>query len=206
MADELDEHGLPIWGAPERNKGPILEQLVRVLPSPGGTFLEIGSATGQHLAHFAAHLPHYRFLPSDYDPTHLRTLERRRVVLGLANVEAPLALDVTESVWPLGEVDVVYSANMVHIAPWEAAVGLFDGAARHLRHGGLLLTYGPYKLAGRHTAESNERFDASLRERNAAWGVRDVDDLSELASARRIELVESTAMPANNFFLVWQKR
>jgi hypothetical protein len=95
---------------------------------------------------------------------------------------------------------------MVHIAPWAAAVGLFEGAARHLRQGGLLLTYGPYKMGGQHTAESNERFDASLRERNAAWGVRDVDDLAVLANARRIELVERTAMPANNFFLVWQKR
>jgi SAM-dependent methyltransferase len=203
--DELDEHGLPLWGAPERNKGPILEQLVRVLPASGGTFLEIGSATGQHLAHFATHLPDYRFLPSDCDPAHLRTLERRCVVLGLTNVEAPRLLDVTEPAWPINDVDVVYSANMVHIAPWAAAVGLFDGAARHLRRGGLLLTYGPFKVAGRHTAESNERFDASLRERNPAWGVRDVDDLIDLGKARRIELVERTAMPANNFFLVWQK-
>jgi SAM-dependent methyltransferase len=204
--DELDEHGLPIWGAPERNKGPILEQLVRVLPASGGTFLEIGSATGQHLAHFAAHFPNYRFLPSDYDAAHLATLERRRSVLGLSNIDAPLALDVTAPVWPVDVVDVVYSANMVHIAPWSAAIGLFDGAARHLGADGLLLTYGPYKVAGRHTAESNERFDASLRERNPEWGVRDLDDLIELGHARSIELALREAMPANNFFLVWRKR
>lgn len=205
MNDELDEYGLPLWGAPERNKGPLLEQLLRVLPPEGGTLLEVGSATGQHVAHFAAHLPAYHFQPTDYEPQHLVTLERRRAVLGLPNVAAPFRLDVTEHPWPVERVDVVYSANMVHIAPLAAAFGLFEGSGRCLGSGGLLLTYGPYKVSGRHTAPSNERFDASLRQRNPAWGVRDVDELVSMAAPHGLALVERVAMPSNNFFLVWKK-
>ncbi len=205
VADEYDEHGLPIWPAPERNKAPILEQLVRVLPKSGGRVLEIASGSGQHATWFAEHLPAWTWLPSDVDEEHLTVLERRRQVSALSNLESPIRLNVESHEWHVGTVQAVYCANMVHIAPLSAAEGLFTGAGRVLERGGLLLTYGPYMLAGSHTSESNERFDASLRARDSAWGVRDLDVLEQIAHGADIALEERVVMPANNFFVVWRK-
>lgn len=205
MNEHLDASGLPIWAAPERNKGPILEQLQRILPRTPGIFLEIASGTGQHLAHFAAALPDWIFQPSDIDPEHLRTLEQRRLALGLGSVRAPLALDVCAPVWPELSCDVIYCANMIHIAPWAASVGLFRFAELHLSVGQLLLTYGPYKIAGEHVAESNARFDESLRARNPEWGVRDLSALEEESARFGIRLRESFQLPANNFLIVWER-
>src|SRR5262249_23754523 len=155
--------------AAERNKQPILEQLVRVLPKSGGTLLEIASGTGQHVAYFAAHLPAWTFQPSEIDEELFSVLERRRQAAKLSNLLAPIVIDTTSRDWKVDSVEAIYSANMVHIAPWAAAEGLFAGAGRVLASRGLLLTYGPYMLSGRHTSESNERFDASLRSRNGSW-------------------------------------
>lgn len=107
--------------------------------------------------------------------------------------------------WPLSRADVIYNANMIHIAPFDAAVGLFRGAGRLLPAHGMLFTYGPYKFGGKHTAESNASFDQSLRSRNLSWGVRDVDELEKLAARCGMQLSERVPMPANNFSLVWKK-
>lgn len=205
MADETDEHGLPLWPAAERNKQPILERLLEVVSGGGGTWFEIAAATGQHAVHFAPHFPGYSYIPSDYDEKHLATLIKRQVVAQIENLKPPVRLDVTEDVWPFEKADVIYNANMVHIAPWEVAIGLFRGAGRLLSAGKMLITYGPYKFDGRHTSESNERFDASLRGRDSAWGVRDVEDLKKLAEPVGLVCREPIPMPANNFLLVWDK-
>lgn len=205
MVDALDELGLPLWPAAERNKQPIADVLVRLLSGRRGTMLEVASGTGQHLVFFAATLPSWTFTPSDCDLDNLATLRRRVEAAGLPNLTAPVELDATSEAWPVQAVDGVYCANMVHIAPFEAAVGLFRGAGRVLPARGLLVTYGPYKVSGKHTADSNAAFDQSLRARNPSWGVRDVEELEPLAQAAGLRLTERIAMPANNSTLVWTK-
>jgi hypothetical protein len=192
------------WAAPERNKVPILDVLRRVLP-PRGTVLEVASATGQHIAHFAAELPDLLWLPSDFTEEHLRNLVARRNHVGLENLLAPIHLDVTELPWPVSTVDAVYNANMVHISPWQVTLGLFQGAARVLSSNAPLITYGPYAFDGKHVSDSNAAFDESLRARNPEWGVRDVRDLERVARESGFALEESVAMPANNFTLVWRR-
>jgi SAM-dependent methyltransferase len=205
MAEPLDGLGLPSWPAAERNKQPIVEVLQRLLPSAGGTLLEVASGTGQHAAHFARHLAAWTVQPSDCDPEHLAVLERRAVLEGLPNLRAPVVLDVTQDTVPPLLTDAIYCANMLHIAPWNASLGLFRVAAALLRSGQPLVTYGPYNFAGTFTSESNRQFDASLRERNADWGVRDVDELSPVAEAAGFSLEQTIAMPANNFILSWRR-
>lgn len=205
-ADNRDEHGLPSWPAAERNKQPILEALQSVLPARG-LLLEVASGTGQHAAHFVAGLTDWIIQPSDCDPEHLQTLQRRVALARNERLRPPLALDVLDlrDVPPALQPTAIYCANMVHIAPFAACVGLFTLADRLLDEGGLLLTYGPYSRHGRHTADSNARFDESLKARNPAWGVRDVDELSAVGRERRLELVETRVLPANNLLLVWRR-
>ena len=199
------DNPLPIWAAAERNKQPIAHELCRLFARPG-LLLEIGSATGQHASHFCEQLPHLQIQPSDYDAEHLETL-RKRVALGQwPRLLPPLQIDVCETPWPIAAADYVFSANMMHIAPWAASVGLFRGCSTILAAGGLLVTYGPYKLGGQHTAASNESFDLSLRARNADWGVREVNDLVALGAPLGLELVERLSLPANNQMLVFKKR
>lgn len=205
MTDGSDEYGLPVWPAPERNKQPILERLLEVVPPGGGIWLEIAAATGQHAVHFAPHFSSYVYQPSDVDEKHLATLIKRQLVSKIINLRPPVRLDVTDEVWPIKRADVIYCANMIHIAPWEVSMGLFRWAGRLLARGKLLITYGPYMFDGQHTSESNEQFDASLKGRNPAWGVRDVNALDKLAHASGLVRRDAISMPANNFLLVWDK-
>jgi SAM-dependent methyltransferase len=194
------------WPAPERNKVPILEVLQRVLPPAGGRLLEVASGTGQHAAFFAASLPSWTWLPSDVDPENLASIEAHRAQTGLSNLLAPLALDVREPQWETGTLDALFNANMIHISPWDVCEGLLVGAARHLRPAGLLVMYGPYRIAGEHTAESNREFDASLRARDARWGVRDLERVTALAEELGLRFRERVAMPANNQCLVLERQ
>jgi hypothetical protein len=202
-SDPVDEHGLPSWPAAERNKQPILEVLERVLPERG-KLLEVASGTGQHAHHFALGLPGWTVQPSDFDPDHLETLRRRTALIANERLLPPVALDVTADP-PALDPTAIYCANMVHISPWSACLGLFRLADRLLPEDGLLVTYGPYSIHGVHTAESNARFDQSLRERNPEWGVRDLDSLTEVARPHRLRLAETHEMPANNLLLVWRR-
>lgn len=205
MADSIDEHGLVLWPAPERNKQPILEQLQRVLGASDGLLLEVASATGQHAVHFVRHLPGWTIQPSDYDSDYLETLRRRVELESNPRLLLPVELDVTQPVWPIPRADAIYNANMVHIAPWSVAEGLFHGAGTLLEAGAPLITYGPYQIDGRHTSESNQRFDQSLRDRDPEWGVRDLADLAVLAARHGLRERERVAMPSNNFLIVWEK-
>jgi hypothetical protein len=202
MSDGADEHGLPLWPAAERNKQPISELLRVVLPDEG-FLLEIASGTGQHAAHLAGALPGWTIQPSERDPELLDVLHRRVAFTANPRLLPPIELDVTIGT-PTVEPTAIYCANMVHIAPWSACIGLFRAASRLLPSSGVLVTYGPYSVHGEHTAESNARFDQSLRERNAEWGVRDVDDLESVARDNRLALAETHSMPANNLLLVWR--
>lgn len=190
--------------ATQRNREPILEVLSRVLP-PGARVLEIASGTGEHVVFFAAALPQTHWQPTDLGDECLDSIAAWRDSVAAANVAPPVRLDVTAEAWPIGTFDAIFSANLVHIAPWQACRGLMRGAGRHLQRGGVLVLYGPFRIDGKHTAASNEAFDADLRMRDPAWGVRDLEAVVEEAEANGLLFEQRVAMPANNQTLVFRK-
>lgn len=189
--------------ATDRNREPILEVLRRVLP-PSGLVLEIASGTGEHAAFFSRALPALRWQPSDPAPEHLTSIRAWAAASGAENIEPPLALDV-ERPWPIERADAILNINMIHIAPLSAAEALFRGAARLLAPGGVLYVYGPYQRDGRHTSESNQRFDERLRAEDPRWGVRDVAEVASLAASAGFAAPEIVPMPANNLSLVFRR-
>lgn len=191
--------------ATERNREPIREVLARALPATG-CVLEIASGTGEHASHFARHFPELLFQPSDPDAASRASIEARRQHEALPNLAPPLEIDVMRASWwrGLDPVDAILCINMIHIAPWRAAEGLVEGAAALLRADAPLILYGPYRREGQHTADSNAVFDANLRRRDAAWGVRDLEDVEALAASHGFLQDEVVGMPANNLTLVWR--
>lgn len=190
--------------AAARNAAPIAELLTRVLP-PSGLVLEIASGSGEHAAHFARALPALVWQPSDPDEAARRSIVAHANAAGLANIRSPLAIDATRQPWPVTRVDAVVAINMIHIAPWDATIGLMAGAEAALAEGGVLYLYGPFREDGAHTAPSNAAFDSSLRARNASWGVRDIEAVTAAGRAHDLHLVERIAMPANNLSLIFHR-
>lgn len=191
--------------AAERNKEPIGDELQRLLP-PRGRVLEIASGTGQHAVHFALRLPGILWQPSDRGAEDIAQLEARRTGSGLANLLPAVELDVLQDPWPVhGPFDAVVCINMIHISPWSATLALLRGAARHLLDQGVLLLYGPFQEQGRHTAASNAAFDATLRERNPAWGVRELEVVAHVAAEHGLMQHEVVRMPANNLCVVFRR-
>lgn len=190
--------------AAERNKQPILTVLRRVLPR-NGLVLEIASGTGQHAVFFSEHMPSLDWQPTDPSEEALQSIDAWVSEVRRDNLKPPVPLDVGSPTWPVESADAVLCINMIHIAPWTAAEALFDGASRILGSGHPLITYGPYSVGGTHTAPSNEAFDASLRSRDPAWGVRDIEELQALGARTGFELTERVDMPANNMTLVWKR-
>jgi hypothetical protein len=190
--------------AAARNRDAIAEVLGAVLPD-SGLVLEVASGTGEHAVHFARLFPHLEWQPSDPETAARDSIESWRVEEGVANLRAPLALDVEEREWPIASADAVLCINMIHISPWEAAEGLFAGAARIVPPGAPLVLYGPYFEEGVATAESNLAFDASLRARNPAWGIRRIEDVDEVAVGNGFARVARAGMPANNLTLVYRR-
>jgi len=190
--------------AAERNKQPILDVLRQLLPEHGSA-LEIASGTGQHIAWFAAHLPHWTWQPTDAQARALDSIAAYVAQQGLSNVHAPLQLDVMA---PHGlpeeaRFDLIYCANMLHISPWATCAALMRGSARHLAPGGRLVTYGPYLEDDVPTSPGNLAFDQSLRMQNPDWGIRLIDDVAQEAARAGLRLSARHAMPANNLLLVW---
>ncbi len=220
MSDTVDEWGLPVWPAPERNKAAILEKLLVHLPdlAPFGDrdtlFLEIGAATGQHMQHFFAPVAAYfeglqaRFVyqPTDVDDQHLVTLTERVRQLNFPGLLAPLRLDAGVAPWPVDSASIIFNANTIHIAPFEVCEGLFAGVGQTLEHHGVFFLYGPFRFEGRHVSTSNQQFDESLRARDDSWGVRDINQLLPLAERAGLALSETITMPANNHLLVFHKK
>jgi SAM-dependent methyltransferase len=175
-----------------------------VLPTEG-VVLEIASGTGQHAAFFGRAMPGVRWQPSDPAPAHLDSIRAWTAAFAAHNVAPPVALDVERWPWPLTNADAIVNINMIHVAPWSAAVALFEGAARVLPPSGVLFLYGPFKRDGRHTAESNQRFDERLRSEDPRFGVRDLEDVQALAATAGFSPPEVVAMPANNLSLVFRR-
>lgn len=188
-----------------RNRDPILTVLRERLPSRG-LVLEIAAGTGEHAVHFARAFPGLMWRPTDPDPTALSSIAAWRTAEGLENLLAPLPLSAAEpGAWPVTQADAVVCINMVHISPWAATEGLLRGAGEVLPKGGVLYLYGPYREAGVPTAPSNEAFDADLKRRNPAWGLRHVGEVATEAAENGLELVARVEMPANNLSLVFEK-
>ncbi len=186
-----------------RNREPILEVLRRVLPRQG-LVLEIASGGGEHAAYFASNLSDVIWQPTDANSEMFESIAAHRAAAGVANLLAPLHLDVTSGQWPVERAEATVCCNMIHISPWAATEGLMAGAGRTLPRGGLLYLYGPYKIDGHHTAPSNQDFDTRLRAQNPLWGVRDLTDVSDLAKLNGLALEETVSMPANNLSVIFR--
>lgn len=185
--------------AAARNVGPIGDVLADWLPV-SGLVLEIASGTGEHALAFASRFPNLDWQPSDPDPEALASIEAWRKG-GPANLLPPMLIDTRSSRWLVESADAVLCINMVHISPWESALGLLDGAGRLLRSGGSLILYGPWVEAAVQTAPSNLAFDQSLRARNSEWGLRRVEDFAAEAEKRGLILADRREMPSNNIML-----
>jgi len=198
-------NGLQVPPAAERNAEPILGVLRRALSPPlfmGRSVLEIAAGSGYHAATFAKALSHLLWQPSDPDAAARQYIAAHVQHANLPNLAPPVALDVSQPVWPVTEIDAVVCINMIHISPWAATLDLLRGA--QALGAKTIVTYGPYSIAGDFLAESNIAFDQSLKQRNPAWGIRDVNDVVQAAAARGFRHEEAVHMPANNLTLIFR--
>jgi len=187
----------------ERNREPILAILRRVFADRADV-LEIGSGTGQHAAYFAPALPHLAWQPSDV-AANLPSIRIWREEAQAPRLLEPIELDVDRP-FPAVKADAVFSANTCHIMSWPQIEKMFAGVGATLPPAGVFVLYGPFHYGGKATSPSNAEFDAWLRGRDPASGVRDFEDLRDLAAGRGLALEEDNAMPANNRLLVFHKR
>jgi len=188
-----------------RNRDPILEILRPALPERG-LVLEIASGTGEHVIHFATALSGLEWQPSDPNPDSRTSIAGWIEAEGLANVRPPIDLDVHNRPWPVAGLAAILCINMIHISPWTATEALMAEAGAQLPSGGLLYLYGPYRQAAVPTAPSNIAFDASLRQRNSDWGLRDLETVVELAAASGLMLERTVTMPANNLSVLLRRK
>lgn len=194
----------PVSEACERNKQPIAEALQTYF-AKAGSVLEIASGTGQHAVYIGAAMPQLEWQCSDLAERH-PGIEAWLDEAGLTNVRPPLTLDVLAADWPAGPFDYVFSANSAHIMAWPAVCAMFRGAGRVLRPGGVFALYGPFNRGGNYTSESNRKFDAALRAEDPAMGLRDLEQLLQLANKSDLRLLTDRMMPANNQLLIFLRQ
>ncbi len=197
----MNAHAKPYSEACEQNKGPILTVLREVFTAPG-LILEIGAGTGQHAVHFARALPHLDWQPTD-QADYLPGIRQWIAEAGLVNLRQPLELNTRSERWPITQAAGVFSANTTQIMDWPAVEGLFRGVGQCLASGGVFCLYGPFNYGGRYTSASNAQFDAWLKLRDPASGIRDFADLNRLARDNGLQLRQDYPMPVNNHTLVW---
>ncbi|WP_245408172.1 DUF938 domain-containing protein [Rhodobium orientis] len=197
-----------------RNRDPILAiaRKVLTLGEPGHA-LEIASGTGQHAVAFAETFPDLVWWPTDAEPAHVESIEAWRRHAGLPNIMPARVLDASARDWtfegddqpPLGNLSAILAINITHIAPFAVTLGILSAAGRYLKPGGALLFYGPFTRGGAHTADSNQRFDASLKAQDPSWGVRDIAEIEAPAARDGLFLAAIHEMPANNFILEFDR-
>ena len=194
--------------ATERNREPIFKVLSETLPQ-NSNILEIASGTGEHAVYFASKLPSCYWIPSDINPLSRSSITAWKQDNAVDNLSLPLFIDVTQDDWQSlvakQEIDSIVNINMIHIAPWQACLGLMKGAGQILPPAGILYLYGPYKRNGEHTAVSNANFDRSLRDRHPQWGVRDLEQVIEVAANANLKLQQVIEMPANNLSVIFSR-
>ncbi|XHU96460.1 MAG: DUF938 domain-containing protein [cyanobacterium endosymbiont of Rhopalodia gibba] len=194
--------------ATQRNRDSIFETLVSVLP-PAGNILEIASGTGEHAVYFSSKLKNYQWIPSEPDAMRQKSIDAWRKFYSSSNCRSSMNIDVLNPTWTEGlknlEIIAIVNINMIHISPWEACLGLIEGAGNLLLSGGILYLYGPYKQRGKHTAPSNQLFDESLSLQNQAWGVRNLEDVIDISQQQELKLMKIVNMPANNLSVIFQK-
>ncbi len=188
-----------------RSRGHILKVLRGVLPEEG-TVLEIASGSGEHAVYFAARFPGLVWQPSDPDPQARASIAAWIAESGLDNLLPPLDLDVLRPAGLPARAHAVLNMNMLHISSWAVCAGLMAVSGGALDAGGPLFLYGPFLVEGRETAPSNLEFDASLRERDPEWGIRQLEDVANLAEAHGLALEHTADMPANNLAVIFRKQ
>jgi hypothetical protein len=198
--------GLRHAPATTRNREPIRQALAELLPARSCTVLEIASGSGEHALWMARSMPQVTWLPSEATPDGLAVINAWRALCPdlAGRVLPPVLIDAARPPWPGAAVDVVFSANLSHIAPWSATLGLIAGAAARLVAGGLLLIYGPFNEGGAFTGPGNAAFDADLRSRNPQWGLREREELDAAALAKGFVIESVRAMPADNRLLAYR--
>jgi len=190
--------------ATARNSEPLAEVLAEELPA-SGLVLEVASGSGEHAVFLARRFPALDWQPSDHDAEALGSVDAWAAEGGCANLRPAIALDAALADWPIAAADAVLCVNMVHISPWDAAVGLFAGAGRLLASDAPLVLYGPFIEPDQESAPSNLAFDQSLKQRNPGWGLRNTADLDALAADNGLRRTARHAMPANNLVLVYRR-
>lgn len=193
----------PYSQACENNKAPILAVIKEVFTQPV-TVLEIGSGTGQHACYFAKELPHLNWQPSDL-AENIAGINAWRIEAQLQNLLPPIILDVTDSMWPSSGIDALFTANTLHIMCWEKVQLLFDRLDNVLNPNAQVCIYGPFNYNGNYTSDSNARFDMWLKDRDPLSGIRNFEDVINLAKNAGLEFINDNAMPANNRLLVFKK-
>ncbi|XP_038208320.1 methyltransferase-like 26 [Zerene cesonia] len=205
-----------IYPAASRNKEPILQVLKRFIlcdvdeiENESPLFLEIASGSGQHVAHFAPNFPGVKFQPSEVDMNLFGSISYYANNCHTNNVLQPILLDVRNKFSKYGfeenTIDYMYSANLIHISPYDCTIGLFQNAGSYLKSEALMITYGPYSKDGVITPQSNIDFNSSLKARNPSWGLRDISDLIKLGEDNNLSLIDTVEMPSNNYTLIWKK-
>lgn len=194
----------PYSAACDNNRQPILE-VINILFADCREVLEIGSGTGQHAVHFAQNLPHLVWHSSDLQENHAGI----RLWLDeamLPNTPPPLLLDVNQAHWPELNVEAVFCANTIHIIDWDSVRVMIANVGRLLPDEGILALYGPFNYGNAYTSESNARFDIWLRQRDSDSGIRNFEDVDDLANSANLYLQHDYAMPANNRLICWRKQ
>jgi len=210
MSDKARFYEAPAAGAQRsapaalRNREPIAHVLAEWLPAKG-LVLEIASGSGEHALFFAERFPSLEWQPSDVHPDALASISAWRDTADLPNLRAPMTVDAALAAWPIERADAILSINMVHISPWASALGLLEGASRLLQPDAPLILYGPWLKDDIETVPSNLDFDADLKRRNSAWGLRRVEDFAAAAQPRGFALEDVRRMPANNLMMLWRK-
>lgn len=201
----------PFSEASARNRGPILEVL-RTQFAGRREVLEVGSGTGQHAVHFATAMPWLRWQCAD-QAAYLPGIRAWLADSGLPGMPAPVELRIdAKRGWSHlprtadgGGFDAVFSANTLHIMAWPEVEAFFAGLDAVLADAAVVVVYGPFNDAGRFSSDSNRAFDASLRARDPAMGLRDVEAVDALARGIGLARTDMVAMPANNRCLVWRR-
>ncbi|AKH42011.1 hypothetical protein FHS61_002456 [Altererythrobacter atlanticus] len=187
-----------------RNRGPIADILAEELPARGRV-LEVASGTGEHAIFLAERFPGLEWQPSDPDAEALSSIEAWRVETGLVNLHPPLTIDAASEDWPIDRAVAMLCINMIHISPPAATIGLMRAAGKLLPEGAPLILYGPYIEDDVETVQSNLDFDASLKQRNPQWGLRNIKWVDGLAAENGLARTRRVAMPANNLLLIYRR-